>query len=271
MAACAALLLLVHSHGVLAWEPHREYTSQLGHGTLTVSWKDSNHPPPSHLLVHFHGSPDVLKAAFEKSQLHAVLAIVNFPGLSSAYSQPFKDNPQLFQQIQSRAAHSISSESDPGVANWERITVSSFSAGYGSIRELLKTPSYFDQIDAMVTADSIYAGIRETAAERQVDPDHMRHFLQFAQEAVAGRKKFVISHSAQQTPYASTTETADYLLRILTMPRKTHRVLLRPTMRQVSRSQRGKFLVLGFAGESGNDHLEHLRQIAVFWDLLAAL
>ena len=34
----------------------------------------------------------------------------------------------------------------------------------------------------------------------------------FADEAVNGRRLFAVTHSAIATPYASTTETADYLL-----------------------------------------------------------
>ena len=75
----------------------------------------------------------------------------------------------------------------------------------------------------------------------------MDGFRRFALEAAAGRKTFVLTHSAQVPEgYASTTETADFLIRAVGgEPEKTDVVLGRrldpdPPLRP------GTFLVLGF-------------------------
>lgn len=239
-------------------------------GTLTVCWSPTAVRGESRrLLVHFHGAPDTIAAALSRSRLPVVVAIVNFRGLSSAYSKPFASEERLFDEVLDQANQVLR---DRGLATattrWESVSVSSFSAGYGAVRELLKVPAYFDQIDAIVAADSIYAGLEQELPARQVDRTNMRDFLRFARLAAEGQKVFIISHSAQTTPYASTTETADYLLAQLQLARKPDRALRTDQLRQVTSAGRGKFLVLGFEGSEGSDHLQHLRAIDLFWKRL---
>ena len=138
-----------------------------------------------------------------------------------------------------------------------------------AVREILKRPSHFDQVDAIVAADSVYAGLQQKQPERQVDEQQMRDFLRFASLAVHKKKTFVISHSTQPTPYASTTETADYLQRWLRIPRKPGSYIWTKTMRQLSQASRGRFFVLGFDGESGKDHMQDLHNIDLLWKRLS--
>jgi hypothetical protein len=62
--------------------------------------------------------------------------------------------------------------------------------------------------------------------------------------------------------YASTTETAEYLLRGAGLRR---RPVLRwgpMGMQQLSEARGGKLLVLGYAGNSGPDHVDQLHALA---------
>mgnify|MGYP002624717890 CR=1 FL=1 len=221
------------------------------------------------LLIHFHGAAATVRDAHARLELPAVLAVVNFPGLSSAYSQPVARDPQLFDQILRHAWESSRGEGrDPSEPEWERVTLSSFSAGYGAVREILKTPANFERIDAIVAADSIYASLVAEEPERKVDPDQMRDFLRFARLACDGRKSFVISHSSQPTPYASTTDTADHLLRELGLERQPAAPLADEDFYPTTRAARGRFLVLGYAGREADDHLRHLRRIDRIWQEL---
>lgn len=61
---------------------------------------------PSAVLLHFHGDPATLAMAFARSRFSGVLVgerLLNFSGLSSAYSKPLAEDPQLFDQILRRA------------------------------------------------------------------------------------------------------------------------------------------------------------------------
>ena len=83
--------------------------------------------------------------------------------------------------------------------------------------------------------------------------------------AVAGSRAFIISHSAQATPYASTTETADYLLEQLDIERILDSDIQLSAMRQTTSAKGGGFTVLGFEGTTGQQHMAHLHHIDAFW------
>jgi len=191
--------------------------------------------------------------------------VVTMPGLSTAYAKPFQDDPALFEKLLEQARRA---EREPAeAARWRRVTLSCFSAGYGAVREILRSPAA-DRVDGIVAADSIYAGIDREQPRRTVSPRDMAGFLAFARQAAAGQRVFVIAHSAQQTSYASTTETADFLLTSLGLSRTR----LIPDadghepFAPVSRCQEGGLLVTGYSGESAEAHLHHLRILGRHWE-----
>ncbi len=84
-------------------------------------------------------------------------------------------------------------------------------------------------------------------------------FTRLATEAAAGRTRFWVTHSeVYPGTYASTTDTANVLLASLGLTRRP--VLKRGPlgMQQLSDARRGGFHVLGFAGNSAPDHVDHL-------------
>lgn len=224
------------------------------------------------LLIHFHGAVDTVRGAMERAGTAATVVVVNQPGLSAAYAAPFREDPGLFARLLAEPAAAGGDGPAGSPPRWRRVTLSCFSAGYGAVREILRTEPGFTRVAAVVAADSIYAGIDETAAAgRQVDARDMAGFLAFAEAAAAGRKVFVISHSAQPTPYASTTETADYLLGRLGVERTPVERRADEEFSQVSQARRGSFEVQGFTGASGPAHLFHLRSIDRWWRAAEAL
>lgn len=87
-------------------------------------------------------------------------------------------------------------------------------------------------------------------------------FVQFAKDAVAGKKQFLLTHTEIfPGTFASTTETADYLLTRLELKRKA---VLRwgPMGTQVlCEVKQGGFHLLGFAGNSAPDHVDVLHAL----------
>lgn len=233
----------------------------IANGNVVVCWREGQ--PTDSVLVHFHGAIETVKQAYARSRFNGVIAIVNFPGLSSAYANPVAEDSRLLDRILSSAWGMTHAKQEP---QWKQVTLSSFSAGYGAIREFLKDERNLDRIDTIVTADSIYAGLRESSPTRKVEPEHMAGFLKFARRAADKEKRFVLSHSAQPTTYASTTETAGYLIEALGLKRQPDTAIQRAGMRQATRASRGRFLVLGFEGTTGKDHMQHLHNIDLLWD-----
>lgn len=239
-------------------------------GKISVCWRENLAVTDStDLLIHLHGAPDTLRTALARTDLDAVMVAVNFNGLSAAYSRPFSSDPTLFQRILDHTSNTLAEQGRiTGPPRWNRIIVSTFSAGFGAVRELLKSPETADRIDCLVAADSIYAGLDESQPGRVVSAENMAGFLKFAERAARGEKVFVLTHSSQPTPYASTTETADYLLKSLGTPRELRAAEWSENLHQTSSARIGAFQAFGFSGESGPEHLQHLRQIDLIWKRL---
>src|SRR6185503_19284126 len=95
------------------------------------------------------------------------------------------------------------------------LEVSSFSAGYGAVREIIKQPEYFARIRTIVLADSMYAGL-ETNSVRKPLAEQIDVWVPFARAAIEGKKTFVFTYSAVPTStYASSSECARALLATL--------------------------------------------------------
>ncbi len=220
------------------------------------------------LLIHFHGDPRTTAKNFRQAGLSGVLLTVNCRGLSSAYRRPF-ENESLFPYLVQHVRQELIQD---GIlddkTNWKRIDVSCFSAGYGAVREILRDNAAVQQIESVAAADSIYASIKLRGGQRRVDVEQMQPFLDFAFLAIQGHKVFHISHSQLAVEaYASTKETAEYLLSEIGLARRSTREneLGHRSFSPISIANRGSFTVIGFPGDDGEGHLEHLRNISVLW------
>ena len=220
------------------------------------------------VVLHLHGAPTATEPALAATGWNAVLVSFNRKGLSAAYASPFSD-PALFPRLLDETAEAVAERRPGGPYRVGKVIVSSFSAGFGGIRAILKQPSAFDRIDAIVLADSLYCGYEGDPAERRVSAELMSGFRRFAREAASGRKAMLVSHSAQVPPgYASTTETADDLLSTVGIAAEPDATDWGDGWRQTRSASKGRFVVLGFEGEGPDDHLRHLRRLGELWKRL---
>lgn len=235
-----------------------------------VAWKvfipSTYQPRPgdvADLLVHFHGDPQTVWNNAKYAELNTIILTVNYSGLSSVYSTPFS-NSSLFQTVLDEALAKVRQQADvPDTLEWDKLGVSSFSAGYGAVREILKSEDYRNQIDAILAADSLYAS---TAGDGTPLDSQMVNYKSFATLAKNGQKTFLFTHSQVPTPgYESTGETGDELLQHLgltAMPVNTNGL---GTLHFYRRVQSGNFKMWGASGADGEAHLEHLRYIGEFF------
>ncbi len=217
------------------------------------------------VVVHFHGAAGTVEREFAAAGLQAVLVTVNYGGLSKAYETPFSD-ARLFGTLLDRALAGLKERRLVAAdAEWRRVCVSSFSAGFGAVRAILKVPGYYERVDAVYLADTLYAGYVDEATDRRVNPDDVRDFCRLAVEAASGRKTLIVTHSyLEPGRYAGTHETADSLIAAAGAVRRTVDEKGPATMRIISRVDRGRFHVWGCAGTTGEDHMAHLRNMR-FW------
>ena len=218
-------------------------------------------PPPRALLVHFNGAVYVAEHAAARSGRY-VLANVQLSAGSRAYEEPFRD-PAVMQQLVDAARRAA------GLETFDSVVLSAFSAGYGAIRAVLRDQPSAERIDGLVLLDGLHTGYlpegRVLHEGGRLDTAPLQPFEQFARAAVEGRRTFVLAHSEIfPGTFASTTETADWLIRRLGLSRTP---VLRwgvLGMQQLSEVCAGRLLVQGFAGNAAPDHVDHLHALHHF-------
>jgi hypothetical protein len=142
------------------------------------------------------------------------------------------------------------------------VTLTGFSAGHGAVRAILREPRHFARVDAVLLLDGMHTSYvpegTPLAAGGALDTTNLAAFAAFARAAMRGEKRFLVTHSEIfPGTYASTTETANWLLRELGL-RRTPRLRWGPRgMQQLSEVRAGRFHVIGYAGNSAPDHVDH--------------
>ena len=218
---------------------------------------------PYDLLVHFHGAPAVMEAAFDHSGIDGALVIYNLGIGSGAYEDPYSF-PNSYDHMLDSITVAVR-ELCPSAAAPKRVALSGWSAGYGAILHIIDRAKDAARVDAVLLADGMHVGF-EPVGFRKVSAISMAPFTLFADEAIAGHKLMAITHSSIQTPYASTTETAEFLLDTEGLAVDRREVPgPRPSMTLTSRADREGFHMRGFAGDDKAAHCDHL---FAFGDLL---
>ena len=214
------------------------------------------------LIIHFQGQPWLAEHAAVQRKRGAAVITAYLGAGSARYAQPFKD-PASFANLLAVAAAARGAERPMEFAP---IVLSGFSAGYGAIREILRTPANWDRVDAIVLVDGLHAdyeppnrpGDNPADKARLVEAADLDVFVKFARLAVEGKKQMIVTHSTIfPGTFASTTETADYLLEQLGLRRRLVLKWGPLGMQQLSHVRKGKFEMLGFAGNSAPDHIDH--------------
>jgi hypothetical protein len=195
------------------------------------------------------------------------------------YRVPFSEDRTLFATMLKEALQALRSEPDfPDDAQLSRIAISSFSAGFGAVREILKSQEYFDRIAGIYMVDSLYCGYvgdgTDNVQTGVVHPQLMKDFLRFARAAAEGDKVMIVTHCMEPTPgYASTLETADYLMQHLEIqPRFVDVVVKLPhqadvlpgSLKLYRHAEKKGFSLDGSPGLGATDHVQHLRHMA-YW------
>ena len=149
------------------------------------------------------------------------------------------------------------------------VTLSAFSAGYGAVRALLRHEPITPTVDGVILLDGLhtdYVPPRTVLAQGgTLETTRLDPFLQFARAAAQGNKRLLITHSEIfPGTFASTTETTDYLLEQLGLQRTPVLQWGPGGMQQLSEVQEGRLRVMGFAGNTAPDHIDHFHALPSF-------
>jgi len=223
------------------------------------------------LVIHFHGVAWIPEQSVAELGDRTVTAVVNLGAGSGTYDRAFAD-PTAFDSLLNGVTREVSAAAGR-VERIGRLTLVGFSAGHGAVRAILREPRHFARVDAVLLLDGMHTSyIPEgvvLANGGAMDTTNLVAFTNFARAAMRGEKRFLVTHSEIfPGTFASTTETADWMLRALGL-RRTPVLRWGPRgMQQLSEVHSGKLEVLGFAGNSAPDHVDQLQSMP---ELLARL
>ena len=251
------------AHGRVAKSevPGKRYPLSLG--TLLLPAK-AHLRPTMPLYIHFHGSEWLVEQSVAAVDSHAAVLSVSIGAGSGVYAKAFAD-PNRFSQLLDEAAKALDPQHPP---SFHPITLSGFSAGYGAIREILKNQENWPKVDAIVLVDGLHTSYIPDGTPGPLDPAPLQPFIDFARAASRGEKHMVITHSEIfPGTFASTTETTDFLLDALKLKTKPVLKWGPGGMQQLSELHVGKLRILGFAGNSGPDHIDQFHGLKTWLKL----
>lgn len=222
---------------------------------------------PLHLVVHFHGAAFVPEIAVSRLGSPFVSATVNIAPGSGAYDRAFSD-PAAYDSLLAGIGRELTAASGKP-ARVNRVTLVGFSAGHGAVRAILRDPRHFESVNAVLLLDGLHTSYvpEGTVVEKGgvLDTTNLVAFTRYARAAMRGEKQFLITHSEIfPGTFASTTETSDYLINALGLKRKAILQWGPGGMQQTSDVHQGQFEIMGFAGNSGPDHIDQFHGMPEF-------
>ena len=160
------------------------------------------------LLWFFHGGDWLPEVAVARQRNMAVVSVQAGAG-SGTYANLFTD-PKRFLKLIADA------ESKSGL-KFAEVDLGGWSAGCGALRQIMGDPASYERVSRVLCIDGIHTGYangKPGPQESEIDKENLQTWLQLGRDAMAGKKRLVITHSEIfPGTFASTTETDDYLLR----------------------------------------------------------
>jgi hypothetical protein len=211
------------------------------------------------LVVHFHGAAWLAQQAVAAHGTRAVVAVLNLGSGSGVYDRRFSD-PAAFDSLLVLIARDLA-EATGRPTTIGRVTLSGFSAGHGAVRAILREARHVARVDAVLLLDGLHTSYRPEgtvlAAGGVLDTTNLVALTAFARAAMRGDKRLLITHSEIfPGTFASTTETADWMLASLGLQRTPVVRFDARGMQQLSAVRAGGFTLLGYAGNSAPDHID---------------
>lgn len=223
------------------------------------------------LVIHFHGAAWLPEQAVAGLAHPTIAAVLDLGSGSGVYDRAFAD-AATFDTLLANVTREASTALGKSV-QLGRITLVGFSAGHGAVREILRDPRHFARVSAVLLLDGMHTSYvpehKVLADGGGIDTTNLVAFERFARAAMRGEKRFVVTHSEIfPGTFASTTETADWLLHSLGLHRTPVLRWGPRGMQRLSEVRSGNFELLGFAGNSAPDHIDQLHAMP---ELLAHL
>ncbi len=212
------------------------------------------------VMFHFHGHEPARKEWVTVMD-GAVLVGIDLGLGSGPYESAFAA-PDQFERLLRSVERAVAKRAGRESAKARKVGLSGWSAGYGAIQTILGQRLGRARVDCVILLDGLHCGY----SGQGINGLQIKAFTDFAREAAAGRKFMFVSHSSIIPPgYASTTETANYLIHECGGSPRASRGTGPLGLELISRYTKGNFHVRGF---SGNDKMDHCAHLGLYRDVL---
>lgn len=226
------------------------------------------------LTIHFHTVSWFAIGEHLVRGLESPLLILNFGQGSSVYQRPFLDPLALDRWLGACRKALLAEGMSPRV-EISGLDITSFSAGYGAVRELVQQPNSLKLIRRVILADSLYGSLDSNSSFRVAADESILPWLPLAREAAEGKRTLLITVSEVPTEtYANSTECARAIgakLGLHPTPASPELPATRdPHFPLRSRIDKGALHIWFYGGEDAQAHLTHVRHLADLWKALDA-
>lgn len=212
------------------------------------------------IWIHFHTATWFVVSEYQRAGFNVPILVFNLGQGSSTYAKPFAANGSL-QPFLKEAGRILGIGID-------RVNVTSFSAGYGAVRELIHDPAILSMIGKVVQSDSIYGSLDpEEPGTRRVLAEHVQAWRPLTNRALAGTSTVVMTTS-QITPeaYAGSLEVVSALV-------ASYGMQMEPAQPGSSAAAEPRYPLLrvfdkegwhvwSYAGDDAMAHMTHPRHLA---------
>lgn len=214
------------------------------------------------ILVHFHGAAWIPQQAAESQGQPVVVVSLSLGSGSGVYDRTFRV-PGMADSLLARTQATVDSLVGRRV-EVRRLYLSGFSAGHGAIRVMLRDSAWTPRVNGVLLMDGMHTSYVPEgvplASGGTLDSINLLALTAYARRAARGDAdaRMVITHSEIfPGTFASTTETAAWMLQSLGMAEQPVLKWGPRGMQQIGEAKRGNLLVMGFAGNSAPDHIDH--------------
>ena len=158
------------------------------------------------VAIHFHSAAWYVVSQYQAAKFPDPILVCNFGQGSTVYARPFLSDPRSFDPWKRSLEFALKGK----LGN---LVVTSFSAGFGAVRELIKQPDFLNRLEAVVLSDSMYGSF---STPRTVDPEYAKCWIPLLERGLSGRTHVVVTCSAiAPDTYAGTHEVSKAVLELM--------------------------------------------------------
>lgn len=214
------------------------------------------------VLLHFHGAAWIPQQAAESQGRPLVVVSLSLGSGSGIYDRTFRA-PGMTDSLMARTQATVDSLAGRRV-DVNRVYLTGFSAGHGAIRVMLRDSAWMHRVNGVLLMDGMHTSYVPEgvplASGGALDSLNLLALTAYARRAARGDAdtRMVVTHSEIfPGTFASTTETAAWMLQSLGMAEQPVLKWGPRGLQQIGEAKRGRLLVMGFAGNSAPDHSDH--------------